>query len=82
MPNVIRTECASCFQPVTIGVEREVLTSRIPSNGKRGSLYVAPHTVEAEITVNDESGLVLWDCPVCGYADSSYADPATRKALA
>lgn len=82
MPNIERTVCAGCFLPVVINVDRFTLTATIPSNGLRGSNRVEARKVVEDVHYADsDADLVLWDCPRCGYADSTYADPATRKAL-
>lgn len=81
MTNIVKTECSGCMEPVKVDVEGGVATMRVPSNGKRGSLHVAAHDVTAEVLIDSDDTLAMWDCPRCGYADSVYADPQTRKAL-
>lgn len=80
--NVVRTECAGdgCGLKVVVYVEQERVHVMVPSNGRRGSLHKPAHTVKVD--ASDDGDLTMWDCPVCGYADSVYSDPATRKALA
>lgn len=93
--SVVRTTCSSCFIDVQVvivtdGSDRPAVESllaasvkaRIPSNGKRGSLHVPAHEVRTEATLDADGTLLLWECPSCGYADSTYADKATREALA
>lgn len=81
MTAVVRTECAECFAPVRVNVDTGVVKATKPSNGKRGKTYVGAHPVESQGYLDSDETLLLWDCPVCGYADSTYTDPATRKAL-
>lgn len=80
MANVVTTECSSCFATVTIDVESLTVTTKVPSNGKRGAGFVGAHDVVESAT--SDGHLVLWDCGICGYADSTYEDPDTRRELA
>lgn len=80
MSNVVTTVCSGCMEPVKVNVVTLTVTMRVPSNGKRGSLHVAAHTVTTEAT--SDGDLVMWDCPRCEYADSVYQDADVRKALA
>lgn len=66
---IIRTECSGCWANVRVNRDTAVVTSRVPSNGKRGSLHVPAHDVTSDV-LNDDGDLVTWDCPVCEYADS------------
>jgi hypothetical protein len=77
----VKTECASCFIAVRVNLDTGEVTARIPSNGKRGALYVAPHTATTQGTLDADQTLLLWECPACGYADSTYVDPEVREAL-
>lgn len=78
--NIVKTECSSCFADVTVNLAAMTATTAVPSNGKRGAGFVGAHKVTEDMA--DDGTLALWDCGVCGYADSTYLDPATRKALA
>ena len=79
MAEVVRTECAECFAPVRVNVDTGMVSATMPSNGQRGRAYVGPHPVESQGSY--DGTLILWDCPVCGYADSTYADAQMRKEL-
>lgn len=68
MLTIVRNDCSGCAEPFTLYTGTFVVTMRVPSNGKRGSLHVAAHKVTAEAVESD--GLILWDCPRCGYAES------------
>lgn len=97
MIETVTTECASCFVEVTLTITHDggaagewgidtfvsaTLTSRIPSNGLRGAKYVAPYDAHAEAVPDADGTLLLWECVACGYADSTYLDPAVRDVLA
>lgn len=76
---IVKTECAACFVPVRVNVDTGEAIASIPSNGKRGAGHVPAHS--ASTCGSFDGTLILWDCPACGYADSTYADEADRKAL-
>lgn len=87
MSVIVKTECASCFIPVKVNVDALTITVRVPSSGARGGAksgkdFVPARTVTEFASLDSDGTLVLWDCPVCGYADSTYASAAMRKALA
>lgn len=65
---VRRFPCSGCGEPLALNVATLVVTMRVPSNGKRGSLHVPAHDVTAEAV--EVGPLIEWDCPLCGYADS------------
>lgn len=73
-------ECSECGVKVTLDFDNGGATATVPSNGVRGRRHVPAHEATTETMVDGE--LFLWECPVCGYADSTYHDPETRKALA
>lgn len=77
--DVVKTECGDCFIGVQVDLANMVAAAKIPSNGKRGKGHVAAHWLSTDMT--SDGTLALWECPACGYADSTYIDPATRKAL-
>lgn len=79
--NVVRTECAECFLAVEVNINAGILTATIPSNGKRGAGHVPAHEVTEDFGFDTEGVLALWECPGCGYADSTYVDPAMRADL-
>jgi hypothetical protein len=62
------TTCSGCS--ATVKITDDAVTVDVPSNGRRGSLHVAAHTLTAEDAYVTEDGMVCWTCPVCGYADS------------
>jgi len=65
----ITLPCGGCMEDVSLNLSTGTVTMTIPSNGRRGSLHVAAHTVTADVyTVLGD--LPAWDCPACGYADS------------
>lgn len=66
----IQTTCSGCSADVELVNGSAVVA--VPSNGKRGSLHVPAHKVEAPLSFTEDDSLLLWDCPVpsCGYADS------------
>lgn len=64
----IATTCSNCSADVALFPHAGSVTSKVASNGKRGSLHVPAHTVEADLDGDDD--LLTWDCPVCGDADS------------
>lgn len=76
---IVKTECAECFAAVRVDLDAGTATARIPSNGRRGSLHVPAHAASTEGTFTDV--LFLWECPACGYADSTYTDPDMRREL-
>lgn len=82
MANIVRTTCSGCTEPVRVNLHRGTATMRVPSNGKRGSLHVPAHDAVADVIIDADGDLAMWDCPVCGYADSVYADPEVRADLA
>lgn len=65
---LIKTTCSSCSADLKVYPHAGSVTSVVPSNGKRGSLHVPAHTVEADLDGDDD--LLTWDCPACGEADS------------
>ena len=76
---IAKTECAACFIPVRVNVDTGEAIATIPSNGKRGAGHVPAHS---KSTYGSFDGhLILWDCPGCGYADSTYAGGQARKQL-
>ena len=79
--SVIKTDCSGCLEPFRLDTETGVVTMHVPSNGKRGSLYVPAHDVTADAVLDANGDLLVWQCPRCGYADSVYADDETRRAL-
>lgn len=82
MSNTVTTECSGCMEPVSVDIDAGLATMHVPSNGRRGSLHVPAHDVTAEVSIDADGVLALWDCPRCEYADSVYADPAMREVLA
>lgn len=79
---IVRTTCSDCSIAVRVNLDTGVVTARIPSNGKRGSLHVPAHDETTQGSLDSDETLLLWDCPACGYADSTYADDQMRKELA
>ena len=69
---LIDTDCSGCRIDVRVNILRGsgTVTATVASNGKRGSAHVPAHDVDGPAWVEDTTGLVMWDCPVCGYADS------------
>lgn len=65
---MIKTDCSNCRADLTLNTEALTLTMRVASNGRRGSLHVAAHTLTAEVGFDGD--LYLWECPACGHADS------------
>ncbi|GAB3081150.1 hypothetical protein GCM10027053_52170 [Intrasporangium mesophilum] len=65
---LIKTDCSDCRIDLTVDTSAGTVTARIPSNGKRGSLHVPAHTATSDLW--DDGDLWMWDCPVCGHADS------------
>lgn len=76
----VKTECGDCMAVVKVDVDAGTATARIASNGKRGALHVPAHDATTQGTF--DGTLILWECPVCGYADSTYASAANRRTLA
>lgn len=64
----IRTTCSSCFIDLTLDRDAETVSATVPSNGRRGSLHVPAHRVEADLYGDDD--LLQWECPACEHADS------------
>lgn len=79
MANIVHTTCSGCSEPVKVDVDGGVATMRVPSNGKRGSLHVPAHDVTADVLIDSDDTLAMWDCPRCEYADSVYATAALRR---
>ena len=68
--HMTKTTCSECFIDLIIDLDAGVVRATIPSNGRRGSLHVPAHDVEADLTVDEGTDLIMWDCPACGHADS------------
>ena len=78
---IIKKDCSGCMEPFRLDCANLTVTMVVPSNGLRGARHVAAHTVSTEASLNQRDGLILWDCPRCGYAESEYDDDETRAAL-
>lgn len=61
-------DCSGCNAEFDLDTVALTVTMRVPSNGKRGAGHVVAHRVAAEAV--EYNGLVEWDCPTCGYAES------------
>jgi hypothetical protein len=55
--NIFNTTCSGCMEPVRVNRVVGVVAGRKAKD-------IAP-------LINDDDNLVTWDCPMCGYADSS-----------
>lgn len=91
---IVTLPCSGCAEEfrliiVTDGTDLPVAESMIfavvkmqaPSNGLRGKNHVPAHEVQSVAALDTGGDLLLWDCPRCGYADSTYADKSARDAL-
>ena len=91
---VLTMPCGGCLDDVRVVIVTDgsgrpaaesllsaTVKARMPSNGKRGAGHVPAHDVQADATLDADGALLLWECPLCGYADSTYADEDTRRAL-
>lgn len=67
------TTCSDCMADVAVDVDALTVTVKVPSNGLRGSKHVPAHTLTAE-AAEEGSGLIVWECPACGHADSLDVD--------
>lgn len=68
----IVTTCSGCREDVTLrgtGSFADIATVTVKGEG-RGSLRVQPKTLIADVVVDGDEALLMWDCPACGYADS------------
>ena len=79
--DLVTKPCSGCMEDFTLDVGTGIVTMRVPSNGKRGSLHVGAHEVTTEATLDRAGVLLLWECPRCGYAESEYEDPDVRAAM-
>lgn len=75
----VKMQCGGCLTEVKVDLDAQTVTARIPSNGKRGAGHVPAHDAVTE--GHSDEDLMYWECPACGYADSTYTDAETRKAL-
>ena len=64
----VTTTCSGCAEQVRVDGDQGTATVRVASNGRRGSLHIAAHTVTAD--VYNDGDLLTWDCPACDHADS------------
>jgi hypothetical protein len=71
--DLITSECSGCMEPFTLNRTTLVVTMTVPSNGRRGSLHMPAHVVATDAAVGS-LGLIEWDCPRCGYAESEYQE--------
>lgn len=81
MANIVRTICSGCMEPVKVDIDNGVATMQVPSNGRRGSLHVPAHEVTADVMIDSDDTLAMWECPRCDYSDSVYATAALRREL-
>lgn len=65
----ITTTCSGCSETVKVDRDRATVTARRASNGVRGQRHVPAHDVVVDLDSDDEH-LLMWDCPLCGHADS------------
>lgn len=71
---IIRDDCSGCGEPFRLSLGSMRVAMDVEANGKRGSLHVAAHTVTGPAFTDADTGLVMWDCPRCGYAESQEVD--------
>ena len=62
----VTTICSGCMAEVTVDSGQAHAIK--PSNGARG-VHHRPATLVTSMTWV-EDGVVFWDCPLCGHADS------------
>jgi hypothetical protein len=83
---IVKNECPECLNEFSVNTDTFVVTMTKPSNGRRkadwgpAGKHVPAHQVTTQGYTTDDF-LILWECPVCGYADSTYVDDAVREDL-
>jgi len=71
--NTITTTCSGCDRRVVLKLATNEAHVAYKGNGLRGSKHVPGGVGIAELC-HDENDLIIWDCPVCDYADSYEED--------
>jgi len=75
---LVKSECSGCFEPFTLNTVAMTVKMIRPSNGIQGRRHVPAGPVKAD--VSEYKGLLEWDCPLCGYAESEEdIDPYTSS---
>jgi hypothetical protein len=70
MINKVEVNCSGCNTVTKLDLVNGTATLTVPSNGKRGRLHVPAHQAVATVWYTDGTDLAMWECPLCGYADS------------
>ena len=66
----ISIPCSNCAEILLLSIDNGIINGTRVSNGLRGSKHIPKSVLPSDISEDPESDLIMWDCPLCGYADS------------